>query len=173
MLVAPPHFAGHTLNPPTRPAEFRLHDQDGRVVSLHGERGKVVLVTFLYTHCPDVCPLIATHLNTALRELGPARANVRVLAVSVDPKGDTPTSVRTFVRAHKLLPQFRYLTGTAAELRPVWALYHLQIVPGNLDVVDHTAYTLLVDPAGRGRALYDAQVQASAVAHDVRLLSGG
>ena len=175
MLAAPPppHFAGHSLTPPTRPAEFRLHDQDGRVVTLQGERGKVVLITFLYTHCPDVCPLIATHLDTALRDLGPARAQVRVLAISVDPTGDTRASVRTFIHVHRLVPQFRYLTGTARELRPVWAAYHLQIVPGNLDVVDHTAYILLVDRSGHGRALYDPQVRASAIAHDVTILSRG
>jgi protein SCO1 len=172
LAAAPPHFAGHSLTPPTRPAEFRLHDQSGRVVTLRGERGKVVLITFLYTHCPDICPLIATHLDTALRDLGPARAQVRVLAISVDPKGDTPTAVRTFISVHRLLPQFRYLTGTPSELRPVWAAYHLQIY-GNFGIVSHSAYVLLVDRSGHGRALYDPQVRASAIAHDVKILSRG
>ena len=61
-----------------------LHDADRRRVTLAQQRGRYVLVTFIYTHCPDVCPLITANLNAALRRLGPARSNVRVLAVSVN-----------------------------------------------------------------------------------------
>lgn len=167
--ASPPRFHGTTLEPPTRPAPFRLRDQAGRLVSLQGQRGRVVLVTFLYTHCPDVCPLIASNLNVALRLLGPRRAQVRVLAVSVDPAGDTKASVARFVRQHRLLPQFRYLTGSRAALRPVWAAYHLA-VSSSPGLVDHTAYTLLVDRQGRGRALYDAQQGGGGIAADVRAL---
>jgi protein SCO1/2 len=119
-----------------------------------------------------VCPLIATNLNQALRQLSPKeRAQVRVLAVSVDPKGDTPVAVRRFVRSHRLLPQFRYLTGTRAQLVPVWKRYGIAVQPpGTTGVVAHTSWELLVTPDGKGRVLYDAQVQADAVAHDVRLL---
>ena len=69
------------------------------LVRMSSQRGRFTLVTFLYTNCPDVCPLIAEHLNTALRRLG-ERADTRVLAVSVDPKGDTPAAVRQFRRRH-------------------------------------------------------------------------
>jgi protein SCO1/2 len=127
-------------------------------------------VTFLYTHCPDVCPLIASSLNTALRELGPRRDDVRVLAVSVDPKGDTPASVRRFARSHALLPQFRYLTGTTPQLTRVWRAYNVLAVARRADVVDHVAYTVLVDRSGRRRVLYDARVRASQIVHDVRYL---
>ena len=71
--------------------DFTLRDQSGRQVSLSGELGRWAVVTFLYTRCPDVCPLIAAQLNEVLRELGSARDRLRVLAVSVDPKGDTAT----------------------------------------------------------------------------------
>ena len=70
------------------------------------QRGKLVLVTFLYTNCPDVCPLITQNLNQALQMLGPKRDDVRVLAVSVDPAGDTPESVDKYAKAHHLLPEF-------------------------------------------------------------------
>jgi protein SCO1/2 len=118
-----------------------------------------------------VCPLIAANLNRALRRLTPTeRRRVRVLAVSVDPEGDTPAAVRRYVRAHRLLPQFRYLRGTRAELRPVWQSWHVGVQAAKLDTVNHSAYELLVDPQGRGRVLYDAGVQWDDVLHDLRAL---
>jgi protein SCO1/2 len=163
-------FAGTEISPPLAAPPFALHDQHGQLVRLSGLRGKDVLVTFLYTHCPDVCPLIATNLNVALRELGPARRDVRVVVVSVDPKGDTPTSVRRFIRAHRLLPQFHYLTGTRTQLAPVWRRYHIAVAGGPEDTVNHSAYTMLVDASGQERVLYDAQVKPAQVVHDVKLL---
>jgi len=160
------------MDPPLPARDFSLHDQDGRQVSLSGLAGKYRIVTFLYTNCPDVCPLIATNLNEALRELTPAqRAQVRVLAVSVDPKGDTKASVRRFVASHHLLPQFRYLTGTRAQLVPVWKHYGIAVQPaGATKVVGHTSWELLVTAQGEGKILYDAQVKAADVAHDLRTL---
>ncbi len=167
----PSTFRGSELRPPLRTTEFRLRDQDGKLVSLSQQRGRVAVLAFLYTRCPDVCPLIAQNLNFALRQLSAAeRAQVRVLAISVDPKGDTPAAVRRFVHEHRLVPEFRYLTGTRQQLSRVWRAYHLAVRPGKLDSVDHSAYELLVDQQGRGRAIYDAQVEAKDVAHDVRLL---
>jgi protein SCO1/2 len=163
-------FAGAELVRQAAAPDFALRDQAGRTVRLSQQRGRYVLVTFLYTHCPDVCPLIAANLNTALRRIGPRRADVRVLAVSVDPKGDTPTAVRAYVRTHRLLPQFRYLTGTRAQLERVWADYQVLVDPSNLETVDHSAYELLVDARGRRRVVYDATVKPGEVVHDARLL---
>jgi protein SCO1/2 len=139
-------------------------------VRLSAQRGRYVLVTFLYTHCPDVCPLIASNLNTALRLLGPRASRVAVVAVSVDPQGDTPAAVRAYARRLRLVPQFHYLTGTRAELMPVWRKYNVLAIARKPELVDHVAYTVLVDPSGRRRVLYDAQVKARSVAHDIRVL---
>src|SRR4029079_1563281 len=115
-----PPFVGPTLkHPSTRPA-FALHDQNGRLMRIAGQHGKVALITFLYTHCPDLCPLTAQNLNDVLRSLGPARRSVTVLAISGDPNVRTTEAVKAFARNHRLLPQFHYLTGTARELEPVW-----------------------------------------------------
>ena len=165
-----PPFVGPTLTHPAPPPDFALRDQHGRLVRLSALRGKVVLLTFLYTHCPDVCPLTAINLNTALARLGGARDDVRVLAVSVDPKGDTHRSVAAFVRTHRLRPQFRYLTGTARALRPIWRAYRVRAVPQGESGVDHTLYTLLIDPGGKARVVFDVQARPSAIAHDVRLV---
>jgi protein SCO1/2 len=170
--AAAPSFDGSVMDPPLPAHDFALHDQAGRLVRLSGLAGSYRIVTFLYTNCPDVCPLIATNLNEALRRLTPAeRARVHVLAVSVDPKGDTPAAVRRFVAQHRLLPQFRYLTGTRAQLVRVWKDYGIAVQPpGQTRVVGHSSWELLVTPDGKGRILYDAQVKAAAVAHDLRAL---
>jgi len=165
-------FDGGGLVTPKQAADFALRDQHGRLVSLAAQRGKLVLLTFLYTHCPDVCPLIAENLNQTLRTLGPAANDVRVLAVSVDPKGDTKASVSHFVRVHHLLPQFHYLTGSAAALGRVWKAYGVFVDPQHLDAVDHTAYTVLIDRNGKERVLYPSNMQSGAVTHDVRYLLG-
>src|SRR5271154_2210240 len=115
---APSRFDGMSANGLTAP-DFALRDQHGQMIRLSAERGRFVVLTFLYVDCRDVCPVIAGQLNQALRELGPARNDVRVLAVSVDPKGDTPAAVRHFIAVHRLLPQFLYLTGTTRTLEPI------------------------------------------------------
>ncbi len=134
--------------------------------------GKFVLVTFLYTQCPDVCPLIAAHLNDALLKLGGARASVRVVAVSVDPRGDTRAAVRLYVKTHRLLPEFRYLTGSRDELQGVWRAYHVAAVARKRELVDHVTYVLLIDRKGKTRLLYDSLVTTRDIVHDVRLLQG-
>jgi protein SCO1/2 len=165
-----PQFAGPTLKHPSSPPGFALRDQDGHLVRLAGQRGKVALITFLYTHCPDLCPLTAQNLNDVLRSLGPKRRDVTVLAISVDPRGDTRAAVTAFVRNHRLLPQFRYLTGTVQQLRPIWDAYQVTPVVAKGPDPDHTLYTLVVDRSGKARVLFDALARPPAITHDVRLL---
>jgi protein SCO1/2 len=163
-IAAPPKFLGTELSGAA--PNFTLRDQNGKVVKLSALHGKPVLVTFLYTHCPDVCPLIATHLDTASRQL----ARVRVLAVSVDPARDTRAAVKSFVRGRELSPKFSFLVGTRAQLSKVWAAYHIAVQPGPKKTVTHSAYTFLVDAKGQERVLFDAQVKPAQVVHDVRAL---
>jgi protein SCO1 len=165
-----PRLLGPTLKHPSTPPDFALHDQQGRLVRLASQRGKVVLVTFLYTHCPDLCPLTAQNLNGALKSLGVKRRHVAVLAVSVDPQGDTQAAVGAFVRNHRLLPQFHYLTGTRRELQPIWNAYKVTPLRRGGPDPDHTLYTLVVDRGGKARVLFDALARPPAIAHDVGLL---
>jgi protein SCO1 len=145
-----------------------LHDDRGRPVRLSDFRGKWVAVAFLYTHCPDVCPLIAQNLNVALAHA----PDLRVVAVSVDPKGDTPAAVRAFARSHRLVGSFHYLIGSRSQLQPVWRAWHVATVPGPSKTVSHSAFEVLVDPTGRERAYYDAKVTAADVLHDLKDLRG-
>jgi len=140
-------------------------------VELYRLHGKVVLLTFLYTHCPDACPLTAERLNAALHALGPERRQAAVVVVSVDPRGDTPRAVRAFIAAHRLLPQFHYLTGPRSVLAPIWRAYGVSSYAQAGDRVDHTLYTLLLDRRGLSRVLYDSTAATAAfISHDVRIL---
>ena len=164
----PPHTGGVRITGNPVAPGFTLHDDRGRTVRLSDFRGRWVAVAFLYTHCPDVCPLIAQNLNAALRKA----SDLRVVAVSVDPKGDTPAAVRAFATSHRLTSNFHYLIGSRARLRPVWRDWHVATVPGPSNTVSHTSFEVLVDPKGRERLFYDAQVRAADVLHDLRRLRG-
>jgi protein SCO1/2 len=150
---------------PVAPA-ISLHDDQGRHVTLAQFHGKWVAVAFIYTHCPDVCPLIAHNLNTALAKA----PELRVVAVSVDPKGDTPAAVRAFIGSHHLSDTFHYLIGSRAQLSPVWHAWHVAAAPGPANTVSHSSFEVLVDPNGRERAYYDASVSAADVLHDLKQL---
>ena len=95
---------------------------------------------------------------------------MRVLAVSVDPENDTPETVRRYARLHKLVPEFHYLIGTRPELETVWKQFGVVSAVNDLDLVDHSAITMLVDREGRGRVLFPASAQAREITHDLRLL---
>jgi protein SCO1/2 len=171
-LTPQPSSPGQTVPSGTVAADFALRDQNGRLVGLSDRRGGITIVTFLYTHCVDVCPLIATHLNDVLSGLGRNRAHVRVLAVSVDPRFDTPAAVTHFVRERHLLPQFHYLRGTATQLKPIWQAYNILVVPKNPDVMAHTASITLVDRRGQARIVYTATATARDILPDVEELLG-
>jgi protein SCO1 len=148
-------------------ADFALRDQHGRMVQLSSLRGRVVVLTFLYTHCTDVCPLIAVNVDRAVRSLGPRGRDVAMLAVSVDPRNDTPRAVARFIAEQRLSPRFHYLTGPLDELRPIWQAYNLLIQPGSSGRVAHSAYILVLDRAGRPRIYYPPLVSEAVLAHDL------
>jgi cytochrome oxidase Cu insertion factor (SCO1/SenC/PrrC family) len=151
-------------------ANFTLEDASRRRISLAAQRGKVVLLSFLYTHCVDVCPGIAHELNDVLRRLGPKRRQVRVIAVSVDPVFDTRAAVRRFSSAYDLLPEFHYLIGSRKELRPVWQAYNVLVEPRSTDLLSHSAPIYLIDRRGVPRYAYPALAQARAMLPGVREL---
>jgi len=165
----PSPYRGFLLKSPEAAPAFELTDQAGRKLGSQSERGHWFVVAFLYTHCPDVCPLIANNLGAAMRKL----PDLRVLAISVDPKRDTPAAVRTFLSVHRLPAKFRYLTGTRAELAPVWAKFHIAATPGLKGTISHSAFELLIDPSGKERIFYDSTLRAVDLEHDLPLIEAG
>jgi protein SCO1/2 len=157
-----------------RPApEIRLADARGGTFDTASLVGKPYAVTFLYTSCPDVCPLIGSELQQALTQLGPLAAKVAVVAVSVDPKGDTPAAVRSWLKGHDEPSNFHYLIGTQAQLTPVWKSYFAAPQTPGDPQSSHTATIWLVDGHGRRRALITAgiPVPPSDLAYDLRALA--
>jgi protein SCO1 len=173
---AAPGASGYfgTLALPSREAPtLGLRNYQGAPVTLSQYRGKAVLVTFLYTHCPDVCPLIASNLALALRHVG--TAPVQATAVSVDPRGDTPAAVLAFLRAHQLLGRMQYLIGSPAELARTWAAWSVGSTrdAGNPELVAHSALVYGVSASGRLTTIYAASFEPSQIEHDVPLLARG
>jgi protein SCO1/2 len=154
----------------THAVDFALRDQNGRLVRLSALRGRVVFLSFLYTHCTDVCPLIATSLDDAVRRLGHAGRDVTVLAVSTDPEGDKPAEVRTYMRERHLGAEFHWLLGTRAQLAPVWQGYNILVERRSAGQVSHAAPVFLIDRKGRPRLFYDQQHGSSAFVRDARML---
>jgi len=148
--------------------DFALRDQHGRTIQLSALRGRLVVLTFLYTHCVDVCPLIATNVSAAVRSLGPRAGDVAMVAVSVDPDGDTPAAVAMFMAERRLPARFHYLTGPLDELKPIWQNYNLLIEPGSNGRVAHSAYVLVLDARGRPRIYYPPSVPEPVLARDLR-----
>jgi protein SCO1/2 len=158
-------FAG-AVRPDIPPQDFRLRDQDGRPVSLRQFRGRVVVLTFMYTTCRDTCPLTATQIRGALDDLDrPPPA----LAVSVDPANDTPERAREFLFKRGLgHDRMRFLLGRRDQLAPIWASYGIR--PQG-KAFDHSAYVLLIDRHGRQRIGFPVeQLTPEGLAHDIRRL---
>jgi protein SCO1/2 len=152
-------------------ADFRLTDHNGRPRSLADFRGKVVVLFFGYTHCPDVCPTTLADLAQVMRQLGKDAERVQVLFVTVDPERDNPELLAQYVPAFH--PSFLALHGDAGataraaeafdvtyERRPTSSGYNM----------DHSAGTFLIDPQGRVRLIAPYAQRADWLAGDIRLL---
>jgi len=166
-------FAGQVLSP-LRPAPpIDLKNYLGQRVTLAQYSGEPVLVTFLYTHCPDVCPLIATNLHAMQTRLGPAARKVQIISVSVDPRGDTPKTVGDFLRVHDMTGRMQYLLGSARELGRTWKAWYVgsEKDASNPEFVAHSALVYGVSASGKLTTIYPANFKPADIAHDVPLLA--
>ncbi|MGO9760936.1 MAG: SCO family protein [Solirubrobacteraceae bacterium] len=166
-------FYGTLALPAKQAPPIHLRNYLGQAVTLSEFRGKAVLVTFLYANCPDVCPLIASNLRVALNLLGRRASQVQVIAVSVDPRGDTPANVSRFVREHGMAGRMEYLIGSAAELVPTWAAWKVGSTreAGQPDLIAHSALVYGISASGTLTTIYPATFEPSEIAHDVPKLA--
>ncbi|HUA11505.1 MAG TPA: SCO family protein [Solirubrobacteraceae bacterium] len=157
----------------TAPEISGLHNDEGKEVRLGQYRGKAVFLTFIYTHCPNVCPLIAAGLHRVVKMLGPRAAHVQVMAVSVDPRGDTPAAVKAFLAAHQLTGEMQYLIGSAGQLAPIWKQWGVGAAREveNPDLVAHTALVYGISATGKITTIYSATFQPYELVHDASLLA--
>jgi protein SCO1 len=166
-------FYGTLALPAKQAPPIHLRNYLGRPVTLSQYRGKAVLVTFLYADCPDICPLIASNLRVALNMLGRRDSEVQVIAVSVDPRGDTPANVAHFVSDHEMTGRMQYLIGSAAELAPTWSAWHVgsEREVGQPQLVSHSALVYGISASGKLTTIYPATFEPSEIAHDVPKLA--
>jgi protein SCO1/2 len=166
-------FDGTLALPAKTAPPIELRNYLGRPVTLAEYRGKVVLVTFLYAHCPDVCPLITSNLRIALNELGPRAKDVQVIAVSVDPHGDTPAAVASFVHNHEMTGRMQYLIGSSAELSRTWSAWSVgsSKEAGQPQLVAHSALVYGVSAGGTLTTIYPASFEPQQIVHDVPVLA--
>jgi protein SCO1 len=158
-------FRGGSMPPGIHAPEFTLTDQNGKRVSMAEYRGKPVVVTYLYTHCKETCPLQAQMIRGALDDLG---HDIPALAISVDPFQDTPASARAFNRKAKMTGRLRWVLGQRRQLQPLYRGFAIQ---PQLRDSEHQAYITLVDRKGLQRvAVAINQTSPEDLAHDIRVL---
>jgi protein SCO1/2 len=152
--------------------DFTLTDQSGRLFHLSDLRGHVVALFFGYTHCPDVCPTTLAALARAKRKLGADGARFDVVFVTVDPQRDTAGVVGKYVRLFD--PTFIGLTGTQAQLAPIYAAYKVyhQALPAHNSAVSylvaHSSRVDFIGTYGRIRSFGDWGNTPDELAAEVR-----
>ncbi|HEX9065589.1 MAG TPA: SCO family protein [Streptosporangiaceae bacterium] len=147
---------------PHHPAPpFTLTDQAGRPVSMSAFRGKTVVLTFMDSHCTDICPLVSREFIGAHKDLGAAARNVVFVAVNVNPYHNKVSDVASFSRAQRLdsIGAWYFVTGPVAALRSIWNAYQVQVeAPSrNADVL-HTSLVYVIDKNGRERYVAEPTV---------------
>jgi protein SCO1/2 len=155
-------FAGAQIPAGVRAPAVALRDERGKRVAFSDYRGKPVVATFLYSHCKEECPAQAQQIKGAFDEIG---RDLPAFAVSVDPAGDTPASVRRFNREQGVEGRIRWLLGSERQLSKVWKGF------ATTSGQDHLARIVLIDKQGFQRVGFPlSQVTPSRLAHDLRLL---
>lgn len=174
--AGPTRFVNNDITGSGLTANFKLKDLQGEVRSLESYRGKVVVMFFGYTHCPDVCPITLQQWAEVKSRLGEQGKDLQVIFVSVDPDRDTPDLLGRYVP--RFDPTFQALHGSEAELQPL--LKGLKVLVSKVKTnegqanesysIDHTAASFVFDRAGKPRLLIRHQAAIAPVVKDLQVL---
>jgi protein SCO1/2 len=150
----PGEIGRRTVNTPV--ADFSLTDQDGKTFRFANARGKVLLVTFVFTTCPDVCPLFTANFASIQRMLHEKEVkDYLLLSITTDPERDTAAVLKDYGARFKAdFKIWSFLTGTRAELSKVWKIFGVNVTKTDSGQVQHTSFTTLVDRHGKRRVDY-------------------
>ncbi len=171
-VVEEENFDGTTaISPPRDMPDFTLTNQEGELTSLSDLRGKYVLITFGYTHCPDVCPLTLNEFRRIRESLGDLAKEVEFVFISVDGQRDTPDTIEAYFETRKL-EGFIGLTGEEVDLKKLGVDYGLFFDISDNDssggyLVDHTAGSYLLNPDGQWIMRYQFGVMPSLIVEDL------
>jgi protein SCO1/2 len=171
--LAPHSFHGTLMQSPSQAHDFTLTSHTGQPVRLSDFRGKVVMLYFGYTFCPDVCPATLSEVAGAMDLLGETAEDVQFMMISVDPERDTPANLATYV-AH-FDPGFLGLAGTPEQIAEIATLYGIfyeknegSAATGYL--VDHTATITVIDQEGHVKLIFPFGTPAKDLAEDLDYL---
>ncbi|MBI5934755.1 MAG: SCO family protein [Chloroflexi bacterium] len=174
-LGQPASFRGTSYGEPYPPAApFELTRADGQPFRLADQRGKIVLLFFGYTACPDVCPTTMAEMKQVVDALGDKAVSVQVVFISVDPDRDTPELMQKY--ADHFNKNFIGLSGSMDELQKIWDAYGIFRAVNQTEasamgyIVDHTARVTLVDADGNLRLSYGFQTPVEDIVHDIKIL---
>jgi len=167
----PPAFKGSDVTSAPWGRELRLTDPDGRIRTLDEFHGKVVMVFFGFTYCPDVCPTALSRAAEVRKRLGSDSAKVQVIFVTVDPERDTPSLLREYT--HAFDPTFLGLRGSDEEIRQAAAefrVFYERVPTGSSYTMNHSALTYVFDTKGQLRLVMDHGQGADDFVADIRTL---
>ena len=167
-----PRGAAGTLLASAIGGPFQLVDQNGKTVTDADLKGKWSLVYFGYTHCPDACPTALNDVAVALDELGPKRAEVRPVFITVDPERDTPAVLKSYVTAFDA--PILALTGTPQEIAQAAKGYRVYYAKhpeeGGDYSMDHSSVIYVMDPQGRFTASFTHENSPEEIAERLKKL---
>jgi protein SCO1/2 len=171
-LLPSKQLSGEVIDPPRPMPDFTLQSMDGPVF-LSDFRGKIVILYFGYTFCPDACPLTMANLRRTMDTLGGKSKEVQVVFVSVDWKRDTPEVMANYVSHFS--PDFIGLSGTQEQIDAVtkdFSIFYLLYPPDQNGqyTVDHTATTQVLDREGNLKLIWPYEVTPAQMASDLRIL---
>jgi protein SCO1 len=155
-------------------ADFKLTDQDGKPFKFSDTRGKLALVTFIFTTCPDVCPLLTAKLAAIQRTLEENKfRDYFLLSITTDPERDTATALKHYASHFKAdFHNWSFLTGSRQEVAKVWKLFGVNVTKNESGQVRHTSLTTLVDHQGNRRVdYYGDKWQEKEVLKDIEWLA--
>ena len=149
---------------------FALVDQDGKTRTDADFRGRFMLIYFGYSFCPDVCPTTLQEMGAALDKLGPKRARVAPVFITIDPARDTPNILKDYTKSFG--PDFVGLTGSDKAVAQAARAYHVYIrkhpLPGGNYSMDHSGVIYLMGPDGKFITYYEAEIGPDKMADDLR-----
>lgn len=165
-------FKGSDISGTKIGSNWALTGMDGKSYTSSNFAGRVQLVFFGFTQCPDICPTALAELSEVLRSLGDQASRVQVLMISVDPERDTPEVLRAYVSGFN--PNFLGLTGTPAQIKQVAASFKAYYAKAPAAKggysMDHSSSFYLLDPKGEARVLVSNNAGSDALVHDIKLL---
>lgn len=151
--------------------DFRVTDQDGKAEALSDFRGKVVMLVFGYTQCPDVCPTVLARAAEVRQKLGPDASRLQVIFLTVDPERDSPSRLKSYVSSFD--SSFVAISTSLLQTRQVADEFHVEyrkVAAGESYTVDHTARAYLFDPGGHLRLTVRYDFSPNQVVSDIRKL---